>query len=268
MQHFFTWNGSPEILSFGPILIRWYGALFACGFVIGLKILNWIGKQEKLKIESFDSMLIYVILGTIIGARLGHTLIYEPEIYLSDPIRIFKVWEGGLASHGGALGVMVSVLLWKRKYFNGTTLQLLDYLCVPSALVSAFIRMGNFFNSEIIGRPTGVPWAIIFSRVDSLPRHPTMLYECLAYVCTFLVLFSLFKFKVHRNKGQGFLLSIFFMLIFGFRFCIEFIKEYQVSSESQLPIDLGQILSIPFILVGLFLFIRSFQASEIKKKPY
>ncbi len=261
MVHYFVWNGSPDLLSLGPITIRWYGALFACGFVIGLKILNWIAKQEKLKVESFDSILMYVILGTIIGARLGHTLIYEPEIYLADPIRILKIWEGGLASHGGTLGVVIAVYLWKRKHFDGTMLQLLDALCIPAALISAMIRIGNFFNSEIVGHPTDVPWAIVFKRLDSLPRHPTMLYECIAYLITFFTVLFIFRKKIHRKYGQGFLLGIFFIMLFGFRFLIEFIKEYQVASESQLPLDLGQLLSVPFIATGIYLVFRSTSSS-------
>ncbi|MDR3606046.1 MAG: prolipoprotein diacylglyceryl transferase [Oligoflexia bacterium] len=261
----FVWNGSPDLISIGPITIRWYGLLFALGFYFGMKIMAWEARTEKLKIGSLDSLLIYMVIGTIAGARLGHTLIYEPEIYLADPIRIFKVWEGGLASHGGSVGVMLGVWLWKRKHFEGSLLELLDYLCMPAALTAGFIRIGNFFNSEIIGRPTSVPWAVIFKRVDHLPRHPSMLYESFAYFVTLGTIFFIFKKKWHRGR-PGLILGVFFIMVFGARFFIEFLKELQVASEARLPMDLGQLLSVPFVVAGIVLVVLAARRKVVKKR--
>jgi prolipoprotein diacylglyceryl transferase len=252
-----VWNGSPDIFSIGPITIRWYGFLFAMGFYLGMKLMEWVVRREKLPIQTLDSLLVYMVVGTIVGARLGHTLIYEPEIYLADPIRILKVWEGGLASHGGAVGVMTGVWLWHRKHLKKVPLLvLIDYLCLPSVLTAGLIRIGNFFNSEIIGRPTNVPWAVVFKRVDNLPRHPSMLYESAVYFFTLGVLLWIFKKNWQRGR-PGLMLGAFFVLVFGSRFFIEFLKEYQVASEARLPLDLGQLLSIPFVIVGAWLMIRA-----------
>lgn len=253
------WNASPEIVALGPLQIRWYGLLFALGFLAGYRMMFKICEREGVSTEHLDSLLVYMMVGTVVGARLGHCLIYEPEIYLNDPIRILKVWEGGLASHGGALGVMLGTWFWKRKHFKGSFLNLVDYLCVPSALVSAMIRLGNFFNSEIIGKPTDVPWAIVFHRVDNLPRHPSQLYESICYLITFATLsWTLFSGRYQRRYGL--LLGIFFTMIFTARFFIEFLKEPQVGYENQLPLDLGQLLSIPFVLFGVFLIYRALRA--------
>jgi prolipoprotein diacylglyceryl transferase len=229
---------------------------------MGLRILNWIAKRENLVPSEFDSMLTSVILGTVIGARLGHVFFYEPDIFLADPIRILKVWEGGLASHGGTLGVAIAVFLWKRKHYPGSFLSLLDWLSVPSAMVAGMIRLGNFFNSEILGRPSDVPWAIVFKRVDDLPRHPAMLYEAISYFLLFAVMMVMLRKRIHRRFGEGFLLGVFFCVLFGARFLIEFLKEVQVPSESELPLDFGQLLSLPFVLVGGVLLFRSFRTQK------
>jgi prolipoprotein diacylglyceryl transferase len=262
-----VWNGSPEIFNLGFFSVRWYGALFALAFFIGLRILNRITSREGLVPSGFDSMLSYVILGTVIGARLGHVFFYEPGIFLSDPIRILKVWEGGLACHGGVLGVIVAVYLWKRKNFDGPVLRLLDFLCVPSTMVGGMIRLGNFFNSEILGRPSEAPWAIVFKRVDDLPRHPAMLYESFSYFFIFAFMMWILRKGFHRRYGNGFLTGIFFVTVFVARFLIEFVKELQIPSESSLPIDLGQILSLPFIALGVGLLARSGFLFRNKRQP-
>ena len=258
------WNASPILLSFGPFQVHWYGFLFALGFFVGAKIAERLFKKEGFPVDHIDRLVFYMIVGTLVGARLAHTLIYEPEIYLHDPIRIFKIWEGGLASHGGTLGVILGTYFWKRKYWPGTFVQLLDIIAVPSAMVGALIRIGNFFNSEIIGHPTAMPWGIVFQRVDSIPRHPTMLYECIAYLFTFAVLAQ--EYKKGFTKKPGFILGTFFFLIFGIRFWIEFFKEYQVPSEAALPLDLGQLLSIPFVIFGAFLMFNAKPVTKLKTK--
>lgn len=263
MSNHWNWNASPELLRIGSFAVRWYGALFAAGFYVGLKIMNSIAVREKLEPREFDSILMYVILGTVIGARLGHVFFYEPEVFFSDPVRILMVWEGGLASHGGTLGVILAVLLWKKRFFPGSFLTLLDFMAVPSAFVAGMIRLGNFFNSEIVGKPSDAPWAIVFGRVDDLPRHPAMLYESFCYFSLFAVLYALVRKGFHRRFGHGFLLGVFFTVLFGCRFGIEFLKELQVSKEAGLPLDFGQLLSVPFILAGLVLVFRSRMAREL-----
>jgi phosphatidylglycerol:prolipoprotein diacylglycerol transferase len=257
-------NVSPILFSLGPVTVRWYGALFALAFYLGFKMMNWIVRRENLKIENVDSILFYIIVGTVVGARLGHTLIYEPEIYLHDPIRILKVWEGGLASHGGAVGVVIALWLWKRKFFpTGTYLQLLDYLCIPATLAGAMIRLGNFFNSEIVGRPTTVPWAITFAKIDQQPRHPTMLYESFSYFVIFGLMILIFKKNWHRGR-VGLLTGFYFVTTFTARFFLEFLKEFQVPSEANLPLDLGQLLSIPFVIGGVILIVRALRAHDFQ----
>lgn len=257
------WNASPEIIALGPLHIRWYGLFFAFGFWAGYRLMFKVGEREGFATDRLDSLLVYMMIGTVVGARLGHCLIYEPDVYLRDPIRILKVWEGGLASHGGSVGVMTGVWLWWRKNFKGPFLMLLDYLCLPAAISATMIRLGNFFNSEIIGRPTDVPWAVVFQRVDQFPRHPSQLYEAFAYFVTFVVL-TWVIFSGRYRKRSGLILGPFFIMVFGARFLIEFLKEPQVGFESQLPLDLGQLLSIPFVLCGIYLFARALKKPDGK----
>jgi phosphatidylglycerol---prolipoprotein diacylglyceryl transferase len=263
VTHFFTWEGSPILLSIGPIALRWYGLLFGAGFFIGAKILDRLLLRDRLKIPALDALFISVLVAAIVGARLAHTLIYEPEHYLPDPLRILKVWEGGLASHGGAVGVLVGCWLWKRKHWpKGDLLTLIDYLAIPATLAGAMIRVGNFFNSEIIGSKSEVPWAIVFKKVDEFPRHPAMLYESFSYLIIFAVLLALWMRGVHRGR-RGLLFGAYLGLVFGARFLIEFVKEPQVASEVGKALDFGQWLSIPFVLLGVYFVVRSFRREAV-----
>lgn len=190
-----------------------------------------------------------MVLGAVVGARLGHCLFYDPAYYFANPLEIMKIWEGGLASHGGTVGMIIAIYTYARQTDGINFIWLLDRMTIPVALGSFFIRIGNFFNSEIIGIPTTVPWAIVFSRVDNLPRHPAQLYEAAVYLFLFILLFS-----VYKNQGKalkpGLLISLLMFIIFGSRFIIEFIKMPQESFEPWLGLNMGQWLSIPFILLG------------------
>jgi phosphatidylglycerol---prolipoprotein diacylglyceryl transferase len=250
------WNVSPEIISFGGFGLRWYSLLFLAGFLIGYKITFQIFKKEKINLSYVEPLFTYMFLGTLLGARLGHILFYEPEVFIEEPLRVLKVWEGGLASHGGVIGIVISLYIFSRRYKIPGYLWLLDRLAIPSALAAALIRVGNFFNSEILGRPTDVPWAITFAKIDDVPRHPAQLYEAICYFVVFGLLVFFYK-KANFRKAHGFFMGLLLVMIFGFRFFVEFLKEHQVDFEKSLPLDMGQLLSIPFVLVGIFLIWRS-----------
>jgi prolipoprotein diacylglyceryl transferase len=246
-----VWGVDPVLLHMGGLELRWYGLLFATGILAayraGLRSFQRAGGSA----EEASRLLGSVVAGTIIGARLGHCLLYEPGYYLHHPLEILAVWRGGLASHGGVLGIAVAVALFARRH-GRPTLWLLDRVAVAAPIAAACIRVGNFFNSEIIGRPSTVPWAVIFIRVDAAPRHPAMLYEALAYLVIFTVTWRLDR-RASLRERLGTLLGAMLMLTFGFRFAVEFLKEPQEAFERALPLDLGQLLSVPAVLIGLWL---------------
>jgi prolipoprotein diacylglyceryl transferase len=249
------WNVNPEIVKLGPFSLRYYGLLFASGFVFGYWILGKIFKDEKRPESDIEQLSLYVILGTVIGARLGHCLFYNPIYYLTNPFEIIKVWEGGLASHGGAIGILIALYLLSKKMKGVSMLWILDRLVIVVALAATLIRLGNLFNSEIIGTSSNLPWAFVFERVDKIPRHPAQLYESIFYFISFIILF--FTYKKFRGKLKiGFMFGLFLILIFGFRFFVEFIKVEQSPFEKALPLDMGQILSIPFVAAGLYFVFR------------
>ncbi|MCM2324411.1 MAG: prolipoprotein diacylglyceryl transferase [Oligoflexia bacterium] len=249
------WNVSPELIGLGGLSIRWYGLLFALSFILGFWIIQRIFAAEKVSDKHLDPLFITMIVGTIAGARLGHCLFYEPEIYLRDPIRILKIWEGGLASHGAAIGIFAALYYFARKH-RLRWLWLVDRLCITVALAGGFIRLGNLFNSEILGKATDLPWSFVFVRVDPVPRHPAQLYESLTYFAIFAVLYRLY-WKAGKGRLPGYLFGLFLMLVFGARFILEFFKEYQVPFEAGLPLNMGQVLSIPLVALGLYLFVRA-----------
>lgn len=249
------WDVSPDIFTIGPFVIRWYGLLFALSFIIGYQIMYVIFKKESKSDDILNDLIWYMILGTVLGARLGHCFFYNPAYYLANPIEILQVWKGGLASHGAAIGILLSLYLFIRKHREYNYLWLLDRIVITVALAGFFIRMGNLFNSEIIGIPTNVPWAFVFASVDGIPRHPAQLYEAIAYLIVFFVLFTFYTRKVGKFKN-GLLLGLFLILVFGFRFFIEFIKEDQTYFEKGWLINMGQLLSIPFVLLGFYLVLR------------
>jgi prolipoprotein diacylglyceryl transferase len=240
----------------GPLQLRWYGLMFLIGFLIGYQGMRKICIWEKKPLEKLDSLLTHIFLGTLIGARLGHCLFYEPGYYLSHPLDIFKIWEGGLASHGGALGVLLAIWLFSRKHTEFRLMWIFDRVAIFVVLTGAFIRIGNLMNSEIIGRPTDVSWAFVFERIDQLPRHPTQIYESLCYfIITILGWITYRKYKAKLPSGRIFGLTI--ALIFTARFFIEFFKENQEPFEAAMPVNMGQLLSIPFMLAGIYFYAQS-----------
>lgn len=254
-----SWDPDPILFSWGFLAMRWYGIFFAFAFISGGLLGAWILKRESKPPESLDRIMIYMIIGTLLGARLGHCLFYEPEFYLANPIEILKIWRGGLASHGAGIGIILAMYLYTRNTPDQSFLWLLDRVGLTSALGAAWIRLGNFFNSEILGKPTNGDWGVIFKRVDLIPRHPTQLYESLAYLLIFFLLLMLYLRKELADK-PGFLSGMTFLTLLPGRLAIEFFKEIQSPFEEGWLLNLGQLLSLPFILLGLVLVFRAFQS--------
>ncbi len=256
-----TWSISPEIFSLGPIHIRYYGLLFATSFLLGFKIMEWIYKKENRPMDDLNDLVWYMLLGTVIGARLGHCLFYNPEFYLSHPVEILKVWRGGLASHGAAIGILTSIYFYSKKKKNQSFLWVMDRVVIGVALAAFFIRMGNLFNSEIIGKPTELLWGFIFTSVDNVPRHPTQIYEALFYLLSFVIIF--FQYKKHDGKfNDGYLFGIFLILIFGFRIFVEFFKKNQEAFEQGMVLNMGQLLSIPLVFAGIYFLYNATKKTE------
>ena len=264
-----NWAVDPVILNLGFLELRWYSLLFVSGFVLGWFIFKWFCKREGVSEKVLDPLLYTLLLGPIIGARLGHCLFYDPAYYLGSLkgfLEIFMPWKGGLASHGGTLFLFFAMWWFARRWGpkNGFDfLWLLDRLAIAVPFAAMFIRLGNLFNSEIYGHVTDLPWGFIFDqRNEVLPKHPTQLYEALSYAILGVVLLLLYK---NRAKGlyRGAYMGIFFTVLFGMRFLIEFVKNDQVGFEAGMALNMGQILSIPFILCGIGLIIYSYK----KKLP-
>ncbi len=262
LTNFITWNVNPEIFRIGNFAIRWYGLLFALSFYFGYVIISRFFKKEKIPAELLDKLTIYMVIGTIVGARLGHCLFYEPHYYLSNPVEILKIWHGGLASHGAAIGILLALYIFSRKtkkhYF-----WVLDRIVIVVALSGFLIRTGNLMNSEIIGNPTNMPWAFVFTRIDNIPRHPAQIYESLSYLLIFIFLYQ-YYYKKNAFPAPGFLFAMFLILVFGARFFIEFFKDVQVNFERSMSLDMGQLLSIPLIITGIIILFWSIKNNKSK----
>jgi prolipoprotein diacylglyceryl transferase len=244
------WDVNPEIFRIGSFAIRWYGVLFASSFVVGYIIMNRIFKNENLGEPVLDRLTIYMAIGVIAGARLGHCLFYEPGYYLKHPLEILMIWHGGLASHGAAIGILIALWLFARKEKKDYD-WILDRIAIVVALSGLFIRTGNLMNSEIYGVETTVPWGFVFLRNgENAPKHPTQIYEGLAYLIIFIILYRMYWSKKGQHI-QGTIISLACILIFTARFFIEFLKEDQVAFEASMKLNMGQLLSIPFILIGI-----------------
>ena len=266
--HYITWNASPEILSLGPITLRWYGLLFASGFLIGLFMVRKMFLAEKAPEEWLDTAFVYIVVGAVLGARLGHVFFYDWDYYRDNLAEIPKIWRGGLASHGGAIGVILALWLFSRYVSKRPILWMLDKVVVPTALAAGLIRLGNLMNSEILGRNADVPWAFLFVRADgpdALPRHPVQLYESFSYLIIFAILFFTYWKTKYRFKS-GFLFGLFMALVWGVRLVMELFKESQGGFESAFGnvLSTGQLLSIPFVLIGLYFMFRPVPFSEPK----
>lgn len=262
MQDFFIWDLDPQIFS-GMAVPRWYGLFFAGGIVIGFLVMKNMFFAEKKDTILVDRLLIYVFLGMLIGMRLGHCLFYEPETYLADPLRILKFWEGGYASHGGFAGLIIAVFIFCKRYKDVGFLWLTDRIAVASMFAAAAIRVGNFFNSEMIGRQSDVPWAVIFKAIDITPRHPSQLYEAVGFLSIF-VLGIITYIKTNYKPKPGLLFGLVLVLGFSWRFIVEFSKENQVDFEAKLPLNMGQLLSLPFIAAGIILILMTVRRKQVK----
>jgi prolipoprotein diacylglyceryl transferase len=255
------WNPDPEIINIFGISIRYYGLLFVGGLILCIYILGWIYKRENIPSENLEKLSIYGMIGILAGARLGHCLFYEPSYYLSHPLEMILpitfppdggikfIGYQGLASHGGVLGLLIALYFYSRKTKH-SMVDAIDLIAVVSGLSFGFIRLGNFMNSEIIGMSTTKPWGVIFERVDNIPRHPAQLYEAISYFIIFAAMIILYKKRRDRLKN-GFFFGLGSVLFFTARFLIEFVKEDQVGFEEGMTLNMGQLLSIPFILIGI-----------------
>jgi phosphatidylglycerol---prolipoprotein diacylglyceryl transferase len=251
------WNVDPEIFRIGRFAIRYYGVLWALSFYIGYIIFNRFVKREALSETFLDSLTIYTAVGTILGARLGHCLFYEPNYYLSHPLDILKIWQGGLASHGAAFGIIIAIYLFSRKQKVSWT-YVMDRLVITVALAGFFIRLGNLMNSEIYGVETNLSWGFIFERNGEIfPKHPTQLYEAFTYLLIFVML-GLIYLRSNSKPRQGLLFGLFLTTVFTARFIIEFVKEPQVDFEKGMSLNMGQLLSIPFVLIGIGFMVYSY----------
>ena len=271
-----NWNPDPEIINILGISIRYYSLFFVSGIILSIAVLKWIFKQEKLPEANLEKLSIYGTIGILLGARLGHCLFYEPAYYLNHPLEMilpikFPTSGGieftgyrGLASHGGALGLIIALFIYSRKTKHAI-LDTIDLIAVVAGLGAGFIRLANLMNSEIVGMPSSKSWAFVFERIDHIPRHPAQLYEAICYF--FIFVFMLFLYKTKRAElKNGVFFGIVLCLIFTARFFIEFVKENQVAFESGMQFNMGQLLSLPYITVGLGFIIYGIHKSKRQLK--
>lgn len=277
---YILWN--PDVVAFGlgPVEVRWYSLLWCIGLFAVYQLMHYLFKEQKLGEDKFEPMFLYCFLGILIGARLGHCLFYEPGYYLSHPMEMIlpmrKFPDGewhftgyeGLASHGGTLGLMIAIVLYSRSV-KLNLMHVLDNVAIVTPICACAIRLGNLMNSEIIGSPTDVPWAFVFERVDMLPRHPGQLYEALCYAMFFFIGWFIYRLSLKKEiierytsnarkplvdirVGSGFYFGLCLFLIFFSRIFIELTKENQVDFESGMMFNMGQLLSVPFVVLGLY----------------
>ncbi|TDE11659.1 prolipoprotein diacylglyceryl transferase [Dyadobacter psychrotolerans] len=274
MISYILWDANPEIFTipeiagYGPFPVRWYGLLFAAGFLIGQQVMIHVFKKEKKPLEDIDALTLYMVISTVLGARIGHFLFYQPEILFKNPLEVILPPYAGLASHGAIIGIITGLLLYarSRKTTGQTFLWVSDRIVIVVALAGSFIRFGNLMNSEIVGRPTDVPWGFIFmqnTEFKQIPRHPAQLYESISCLVLFFVLLALWN-RYKERTPRGLLVGVFFVWVFTLRFLYEFLKENQEAFEANYALNMGQILSIPAVLLGLY-FIWQSRQNVLKK---
>lgn len=254
---FVHWNMNPEIFRIGGFAVRWYGVLFVSGFILGYWMFTKFCQKERVDTKMLDPLLFTLLIGTLVGARLGHCIFYQPEYYFGSWkgfLEIFQIWKGGLASHGGAMMLVLCMIWFAHKYgpkYHIDFMWLVDHLAIAVAFAGAFIRLGNLCNSEIYGDVTSLPWGFIFERRgETEPKHPTQIYESLSYFILGLILVWIYVKRLNKTY-RGTFIGIFFIVCFGMRFLIEFIKEPQVEFEESMALDMGQWLSMPFVILGI-----------------
>ena len=277
---YIVWNHNEVIFHIGSFGVRWYGMCWLMGLLLGYLLMKRLYKEQHIPDEKFDPLFFYIFISVLIGARLGHCLFYEPGYFLGSwdhfvemliPMRHMAdgSWKyigyQGLASHGGVIGMIIAIFLYVKRYKINVWV-VLDNMGICSGIAAMFIRLGNLMNSEIIGKVTDVPWAFIFVKEDQYPRHPGQLYEAIAYLIIFLLIIFIYKKKGPKSVGTGLYFGLCLTLIFTFRFFIEYTKEIQVAFEAGLPMDMGQILSIPLILLGVWSIASSFKRSQLLEK--
>lgn len=263
---YINWNASPDIISIGFLTLKWYGLFFASGFLLGLFMVKRMFAVENAPEEWLDKAFIYIVLGAVLGARFGHVFFYDWDYYSQHLSEIPMIWRGGLASHGGAIGVLVALWLFSRNVSRQSMLWILDKVVVPTALAAAFIRMGNMMNSEILGKPADVAWAFVFLKVDDVPRHPVQLYESITYLISFAVLYQVY-WKTDFRFYPGKIFGLFLIFIFGSRILWEQFKDSLGGFEESLGLlSTGQWLSIPFVLTGLYFVFRNTEKVGYKFK--
>ncbi len=266
-----VWDVTPEIIP-GWKTPNYYGLLFVTGIFLGFLTIKRIFKKEGINEKVLDTLLIYVVIATIVGARLGHVFFYDWAYYKNNLFDIIKVWEGGLASHGAAIAILIALYVFAKKVSKTSYLWILDRTIIAIAIAGCFIRLGNLMNSEIAGIPTDVPWAFSFpyyfnditKEYDATPRHPTQIYEAFGYLCTYLFLMFMY-WKREAYKREGLLFGIFMIGIWGIRFFVEFVKEGQTARDYTEALNTGQMLSVPFVLIGVWLVVRAMMGQPKKE---
>ena len=273
---YINWDLDSEIVNIFGFSLKYYGLLFGGGLLLSSYILRGIYSRENLKESAHEALFVYGIIGIFVGARLGHCLFYDFEYYSKNILEIFlpiKIGESGaikftgysgLASHGGTIGLIISLFLYSRKY-EIKFLKILDLIAIVAPLGATFIRLANLTNSEMIGNPTTLPWAFIFKKIDNIPRHPAQLYEAISYFIIFIIMITIYKTK-NIKLGNGFMFGLVLTLIFTMRILIEFVKINQVEFEDGMKLNMGQILSIPFILLGIYFMVKNLGKTETENK--
>ena len=261
---YFHWSIDPVLLHLEPLQLRWYGIFFVGSFFLGLALLKWIFKREGKDGEPLDNLLIYILIGAVIGARLMHCFAYEPAYFISHPLEVLKIYKGGLASHGGLLGSIVAIWLFCKRY-KLDFLWLLSRTAIAGNITAASVRIGNFFNSEILGKPTDLPWAVVFDNIDNIPRHPVQIYEAIGYIAIFFLMLSVYK-KTTPNRATKILPGVFLVAMFTIRFLLEYTKTKQADYSWSIPLSTGQVLSLPLIIIGLVWIVTALKSGKAETK--